>query len=41
MIIYRTAVATGLDLIRYIESLFDRVPNMETVSDEGLDVLLS
>ncbi|MGM0122778.1 hypothetical protein IGI37_000144 [Enterococcus sp. AZ194] len=38
--IYRTAVANGLDPIRYIEFLFDRVPNMETQSDEGLDALL-
>ncbi|MGM0123587.1 hypothetical protein IGI37_000959 [Enterococcus sp. AZ194] len=37
--IYRTAVANGLDPIRYIEFLFDRVPNMATLSDEGSDAL--
>lgn len=38
--IYRTAVANGLDPVRYIEFLFDQMPNMDTLSDEGLDALL-
>lgn len=38
--IYRTAEANGLDSVKYLEFLFDRIPNLETLSDEALDELL-
>ena len=38
--VYRTAEANGLDPVKYLEYLFDRIPNMECLSDEALDELL-
>jgi transposase len=38
--VYRTAEANGLDPAKYLEFLFDRIPNLESLSDETLDELL-
>lgn len=38
--VYRTAEANGLNPVSYLEFLFDRIPNLECLSDEALDELL-
>ena len=38
--VYRTAEANGLDPVKYLEFLFDRIPNIKSLTNEALDELL-
>nr|WP_176281311.1 MULTISPECIES: hypothetical protein [unclassified Enterococcus] len=34
---YRTVEANELDSVKYLEFLFDRIPNIKSLTDEALD----
>lgn len=38
--LYRTAEANGLDPVKYLVLLFNRVPNLSAITDKALDELL-